>query len=110
MARSLSVLAGLALALSACSPTKPDAAADASRAYVVVNNQSLSPYELFADRVRVGRVAPKTTRRLPLAGIAPGAFVRFTAQSRTGVGVMWNPTPVEPGAEVELTIQYRPPQ
>ena len=108
MSRSLSLLL-VALAVAGCSPTNPDLA-DASRAYVVVDNQSLSPYELFADGVRVGRVAPKTTRRFPFIGTVPGAFVRFTAQSRTSVGVMWNPIPIEPGAAVGLTIQYRPPQ
>lgn len=105
----LFLLAGLSVALAACSPSQPLEAGDA-RPVVSVTNDNLEAYEFFADGVRLGRVGAKSRRQFSMIGLAPGAFVTFSARGQTGNGVSWNPISVENGQTVNLTITYRTPR
>ena len=101
-------LACLVLSVAGCVTAGGSGDADRDRAYVVVKNENLTAYTVFANGSRIGRVGPNTTQRIPLTGIATGAAVQFSARDGAGATISWNPTPVQPGGSIGLTIRYRP--
>ena len=102
------VLACLVLSVAGCVTAEASGDADRERAYLVVKNENLTGYTIFANGARIGRVGPNTSARIPLTGIATGGSVQFSARDAAGGTVAWNPTSVQPGRNVALTIRYRP--
>ena len=105
MLRTLA-LVGLGLIAAGCAASEEGADRGEAAAYLTVTNDDILTYTIYADGVRIGRVASSTTRRIPLQGAAFDGSVEFSARSTSGETRTWGPVMVQAGVNIELRIPY----